>query len=177
MRPLSGLAVTSLVTVTCLACGDANASNGADAVADRGAAVAETATASPAATQELPTVLVYKTPTCGCCNGWIEHLEAAGFTVDARDVRDIMTVKRDAGVPTPMSSCHTAIVDGYVVEGHVPAEHVERLLAERPEVVGIAVPGMPVGSPGMEGPNAQPYQVLSFTADGQAAVFAEVDPR
>lgn len=175
MRPVFGLAVTSLVSIMCLACGDSNASSRAAAMAaEPDAASAETAANGE---QELPTVLVYKTPTCGCCNGWIEHLEAAGFTVDARDVRDIMTVKRDAGVPTPMSSCHTAIVDGYVVEGHVPAEHVERLLAERPEVVGIAVPGMPVGSPGMEGPNAQPYQVLSFTADGQAAVFADVDPR
>jgi len=127
--------------------------------------------------QDLPTILVYKTPTCGCCNGWIEHLEAAGFTVDARDVRDLMSVKRDAGVPTAMSSCHTGLVDGYVVEGHVPAEHIVRMLAERPEIAGIATPGMPIGSPGMEGPNAQPYEVLSFGADGSSAVFAEVDPR
>lgn len=127
--------------------------------------------------EDLPTILVYKTPTCGCCNGWIEHLEAAGFTVDARDVRDLMRVKLDAGVPTGMSSCHTAIVDGYVVEGHVPAEHVVRMLEERPGIAGIAAPGMPIGSPGMEGPNAQPYQVLSFAADGSSAVFAEVDPR
>lgn len=127
--------------------------------------------------QELPTVLVYKTPTCGCCNGWIEHLEAAGFTVDARDTRDLMSVKRDAGVPTQLTSCHTALVDGYVVEGHIPVEHVMSLLADRPDVAGIAVPGMPIGSPGMEGPNPQPYQVYSFTRDGQAAVYAEVDPR
>lgn len=127
--------------------------------------------------QDLPTVLVYKTPTCGCCNGWIEHLRAAGFNVDARDVSDIVTVKLDAGVPGHMASCHTAIVDGYVVEGHVPAEQIRRLLAERPEVAGIAVPGMPIGSPGMEGPNAQPYNVLSFGHDGTSGVFAEVDPR
>lgn len=177
MRPLFGLAVTSLVSITSLACGDSNASNGAEAMAaEPDVASAEAATAANGE-QELPTVLVYKSPTCGCCNGWVEHLEAAGFTVDARDVRDLMSVKRDAGVPTPMSSCHTAIVGGYVVEGHVPAEQVERLLHEQPEVEGIAVPGMPIGSPGMEGPNAAPYQVLSFTRDGQAAVFAEVDPR
>lgn len=127
--------------------------------------------------EELPTILVYKTATCGCCNGWIEHLEAAGFTVDARDTRDLMSVKRDAGVPTQLSSCHTAIVEGYVVEGHIPAEQVKSLLANRPDVAGIAVPGMPIGSPGMEGPNPQPYQVYSFTGDGQAAVYAEVDPR
>lgn len=172
MRPVSGLALATLVSLTSLACDNANAAaGGAETPA------AESATASAPTDQELPTVLVYKTPTCGCCNGWVEHLEEAGFTVDARDVRDIMTVKRDAGVPVSMSSCHTAIVDGYVVEGHVPAEQIERLLADRPEVAGIAVPGMPVGSPGMEGPNAQPYRVLSFTHDGGAGVFAEVDPR
>ena len=127
--------------------------------------------------QEMPTVLVYKTPTCGCCNGWVEHLREAGFTVDARDVRDLMSVKLDAGVPTGMTSCHTAIVDGYVVEGHVPAEHVARLVQERPDIAGIAVPGMPIGSPGMEGPNPEPYQVLAFGRDGSASVFADVDPR
>jgi hypothetical protein len=128
-------------------------------------------------TQALPTVLVYKTPSCGCCNGWVEHMEAAGFTVDARNVTDIMSVKLDAGVPTPMSSCHTALIDGYVVEGHVPAEQVKGLLADRPEVAGIAVPGMPTGSPGMGGPNARPYQVYSFETDGSTAVYAEIDPR
>ncbi|MEM7415262.1 MAG: DUF411 domain-containing protein [Gemmatimonadota bacterium] len=140
-------------------------------------ATADAASEAVVPDPSLPTVLVYKTPTCGCCNGWIEHMRQAGFTVDARDVRDLMTVKMDGGVPPQMSSCHTALVDGYVVEGHVPAEHVARLLAERPEVAGIAVPGMPIGSPGMEGRNPEPYQVLSFTHDGEAAVFAEVDPR
>ena len=127
--------------------------------------------------QDLPTVLVYKTPACGCCNGWVEHMEAAGYTVDARNVTDLMSIKLDAGVPTALSSCHTAVIDGYVVEGHVPAEQIRRLLAERPEVAGIAVPGMPTGSPGMEGPNAKPYQVYSFGIDGSADVYAEIDPR
>ena len=156
------LLLATLVVVS--ACADANAN----------AAVLAQSTASA---DELPTVLVYKTPTCGCCNGWVEHLEASGFTVDARNVTDIMTVKHDSGVPVAMSSCHTAIIDGYVVEGHVPAEQVMRLLAERPAVAGIAVPGMPIGSPGMEGRNAQPYEVLSFTHTGESAVFAVVDPR
>jgi len=150
-----------LVAVAASACTDANAAPQAEVQPD----------------PDLPTVLVYKSPTCGCCIGWIEHLEAEGFTVDARDVRDLMTVKRDGGVPAAMSSCHTAIVDGYVVEGHVPADQVKRLLAERPNIAGIAAPGMPIGSPGMEGANAQPYQILSFTHGGQAAVFADVDPR
>jgi len=170
MRILPVLALTAVVLG---ACAEADASP--DAVS---LGTAETAAQTPAAAdQDLPTVLVYKTPTCGCCNGWVEHLEAAGFTVDARDVTDLMSVKRDGGVPPQMSSCHTAIIDGYVVEGHVPAEQVKRLLAERPEIAGISVPGMPIGSPGMEGRSPKPYQVLSFTHGGEAAVFAEVDPR
>ena len=155
------LAILAFALLAPSACADADAAPEARALLDA----------------ELPTVLVYKSPTCGCCNGWVEHMEAAGFTVDARDVRDLMTVKRDGGVPPQMSSCHTAIIDGYVVEGHVPADQVKRLLAERPEGAGIAVPGMPIGSPGMEGPNPQPYQVLSFSHDGQPGVFADVDPR
>ena len=158
-----------LLLMTCVfaaGCSQADASSDGEALAVVSAVAAD-----------LPTVLVYKTPTCGCCSGWVEHLEAAGFTVDARNVTDLMSVKRDGGVPVQMSSCHTAIVDGYVVEGHVPADQMKRLLAERPDIAGIAVPGMPTGSPGMEGAGAQPYQVLSFTHDGHAAVFAEVDPR
>ncbi len=156
----------ALFAVVPSACGEANAAS------DTGSEALAAATG-----QALPTVLVYKTPTCGCCNGWIEHLQAAGFTVDARNVSDLMSVKRDAGVPVQMSSCHTAIIDGYVVEGHVPAEQVMRLLAERPEIAGIAAPGMPIGSPGMEGRNAKPYQILSFTHEGEAAVYADIDPR
>jgi hypothetical protein len=122
-------------------------------------------------------VLVYKTESCGCCNAWVDHLRAAGFTVDARDVADLMSIKRDAGVPASHASCHTALVDGYVVEGHVPADQIERLLAERPRIAGIAVPGMPVGSPGMDGPGARPYQVLAFDRQGVNTVYATVDPR
>lgn len=160
MRRFTTLAIALLAAA---GCSDANAA----------AQRAEAVQPDP----DLPTVLVYKTPTCGCCNGWVEHMEQAGFAVDARDVTDIMSVKRDGGVPVQMSSCHTAIIDGYVVEGHVPADQVKRLLADRPDVAGIAVPGMPIGSPGMEGSNPKPYQVLSFTHDGQPAVFADVDPR
>ncbi len=126
---------------------------------------------------DMPAMVVYKTASCGCCNGWVDHLREAGFTVDARDVRDLMSVKRDAGVPVAMSSCHTAMIDGYVVEGHVPAEHVARLIEERPDIMGIAVPGMPIGSPGMEGPNPEAYQVLTIGHDGSSGVFADVDPR
>lgn len=126
--------------------------------------------------QPVPSVVVYKTPSCGCCNGWVDHLREAGFDVDARNVSDIMSVKRDAQVPGHLSSCHTALIDGYVVEGHVPADQIARLLTERPEVLGIAAPGMPVGSPGMEGAGAKPYEVMTFDAEGGTEVFARIDP-
>jgi hypothetical protein len=127
--------------------------------------------------QSLPTVVVYKTETCGCCNGWVEHLRAAGFTVDARNVRDLMSVKLDAGVPGPMVTCHTALVDGYVVEGHVPVEQLKRMLTERPQIAGIGVAGMPIGSPGMEGGTPQRYQVHAFDHDGNVTVYADIVPR
>ena len=169
----AGLALVALALTT-FACADADAANDA-AMADAPLPVAGTSMATDDA--GLPSVLVYKTPSCGCCNGWVEHLRAAGFQVDTRNVRDLMSIKRDGGVPVAMSSCHTALVDGYVVEGHVPIAQVQRMLAERPDIAGIAVPGMPMGSPGMEGPNAKPYQVLSFDNQGNAAVYAEIDPR
>ena len=138
-----------------------------------------TLAASPTSTvaDALPRALVYKTPSCGCCNLWVDHMREAGFEVDARNLNDLIPVKIDAGVPPRMSSCHTALIDGYVVEGHIPAEHVKRLLEERPDVIGIAVPGMPIGSPGMEGIGARPYQVLSWDREGNVEVYAEVDPR
>jgi len=164
-------AVLALVFLSVSACSETDGSAAGTAMATA------SSPASSVSGQELPTVLVYKSPTCGCCNGWIEHLEAAGFAVDARDTRELMAIKVDAGVPTQLSSCHTAIVDGYVVEGHVPVEHVKSLVTDKPDVAGIAVPGMPIGSPGMEGPNPEPYRVFAFTRDGEASVYAEVDPR
>ena len=118
---------------------------------------------------EAVTITVYKTPTCGCCTKWIDHLEDAGFTIDARDLPDLTALKAENGVPAGMASCHTATVDGYVVEGHVPAEDIRRLLADRPAVAGLAVPGMPMGSPGMEHPDPrrhEAYDVLAFGAKG-----------
>lgn len=159
------------------ACGNADAAPNQtpSGALDSPAPVAASAASTTA--QDLPPVVVYKSATCGCCNGWVEHLRAAGFTVDARNVNDLMSVKLDAGVPDPMVTCHTALIDGYVVEGHVPVEQIERMLAERPDIAGIGVPGMPVGSPGMEGPNAQPYQVVAFDQSGDMSVYAEIDPR
>jgi len=119
-----------------------------------------------------PEVQVYKSPTCGCCNEWISHLRDNGFTVSSTDVPDVMPIKHENGVPHHLGACHTALVGGYVVEGHVPAEAVRELLRERPPVAGLTVPGMPIGSPGMEGPNPERYKVFSFGAGG-VKVFSE----
>ena len=123
---------------------------------------------------QTPTVTVYKSPTCGCCTDWAEHMTASGFTVETVDVASMDDVKTRLGVPSTLASCHTAIVGDYVVEGHVPAEDVERLLAEQPDAAGLAVPGMPIGSPGMEveGRSADSYDVFLFTRDGGVSVFA-----
>lgn len=119
---------------------------------------------------------VYLSPTCGCCMKWVRHLEAEGFSVSVNDVRDVRPIKAAQGVPSSPRSCHTALVDGYVVEGHVPANDVKRLLAERPKVAGLAVPGMPVGAPGMEGPNRERYRVMSFDAAGGIETFSSQEP-
>lgn len=122
--------------------------------------------------QELPAVTVYKSPTCGCCGKWVDHLEENGFEVKAIDTYDVASVKDRYGLPDDLGACHTALVDGYVVEGHVPADVVKKLLTDRPDVVGIAVPGMPMGSPGMEGSRVDHYDVIAFKKDGARSVFA-----
>lgn len=123
---------------------------------------------------QTPTVTVYKSPTCGCCGLWAEHMTASGFPVETVDVASMDDVKARLGVPGTLASCHTAIVGDYVVEGHVPAEDVKRLLAEKPDAAGIAVPGMPIGSPGMEveGRPADSYDVFLFTREGRVSVFS-----
>ena len=121
-------------------------------------------------------ITVYRSPTCGCCEKWAKHLETSGFDVELRDVQDMGFVKQSSGVPTKLSACHTAVVGDYVIEGHVPAEDIVRLLEERPEVVGLAVPGMPEGSPGMEGPRPERYEVWAFSKDGRATVFSTHGP-
>jgi hypothetical protein len=123
--------------------------------------------------QSKPMMSVYKTATCGCCGKWVEHMKAEGFVLTVQDVDDINAVKEKLGVKPELSSCHTSVVNGYVIEGHVPAAAVHRLLKERPRVAGIAVPGMPAGSPGMEVPSGHrdPYAILTFDKSGQTAVY------
>jgi hypothetical protein len=144
-----------------------------------GGAYAVHAQRQPAQPQGLA-MEVYKTATCGCCTKWVDHMRAAGFQVTARDVSqaELDTVKAKHGVPPAMHSCHTGLIDGYAIEGHIPAREVRRFLTERPAVAGLAVPGMPLGSPGMEVPGAtpRPYAVMTFDRAGQTQVFATVKP-
>jgi hypothetical protein len=116
-------------------------------------------------------VTVYKSATCGCCKEWVKHLEANGFAVRSVDVDNLQEMKAASGIPGPLASCHTALVDGYVVEGHVPADLVKKMLRERPAIAGLAVPGMPSGSPGMEGPRKDRYNVMAFEG-GSSHVYA-----
>ena len=133
-------------------------------------------TASCAAAQPRPQMLVHRDPGCGCCHGWLTHMQRSGrFQASMRDEADMAALKRRLGVPADLASCHTAEVAGFVIEGHVPVEDVERLLRERPPgVVGLATPGMPLGSPGMEqsGMEQNAFDVFTFYADGRRAIFS-----
>ena len=140
----------------------------------RGAAAAAAAVALPAllGARAATAMVVYKDPNCGCCIAWVALMRSAGFEISVRDTPDIQSIKRRYQVPAALASCHTALVGGYVVEGHVPADLISRLLKEKPKVLGLAVPGMPVGSPGMEGRTKEPYDVVTFDAAGKSTVFA-----
>ena len=116
---------------------------------------------------------VYKSPYCGCCEKWVEHLQQAGFAVRTHDVNDVPAARQRLGMPERLGSCHTAKVAGYVVEGHVPAADIQRLLKEKPKAIGLAVPSMPPGSPGMESPKPVPYNTLLVQAGGATSVFAK----
>lgn len=118
-------------------------------------------------------IVVYKDASCGCCSKWVEHLQASGFTASVTNSSDMSSIKARYHVPDPLKSCHTAIVGGYVVEGHVPAADIRRLLNEKPKVVGLTIPGMPASAPGMDAKPFVPYEVLSFDAKGSTATFAK----
>ncbi len=132
------------------------------------------AAASPVPSRLAPLITVHKSPSCGCCHVWVERMEAAGFRVKVHDRDDLDAVKQSLGVPPRMASCHTAEVEGYVLEGHVPAEDIQRLLTQKPDVRGLAVPGMPRGSPGMEMPDGtrDAYSVIAIGRDGSLSEYA-----
>ncbi len=126
------------------------------------------------AEEGLPDIHVYKSPTCGCCTDWVDHLKENGFEVEVTETNNLNPIKIDAGLTPSLASCHTAFVGDYVIEGHVPANDIRRLISEAPKAKGLAVPGMPAGSPGMEmGDHKDHYQVLMFNESGQTRVFSE----
>lgn len=132
-------------------------------------AVAATA-AGPVLAQDRR-MTAYKTPWCGCCDGWVSHMRAAGWTVEVVEREDLAPIRARYGVPNRYAGCHTAVAGAYAIEGHVPAPDVERLLRERPTAVALAAPGMPAGSPGMEAAGRQPYVTLLINRAGEATVF------
>lgn len=133
------------------------------------------AIATPFGAMARPSVVVHRSPSCGCCGAWANYLRRAGFSVTIVNEDDLAPVKRRAGVPESLQSCHTAFIDGYAVEGHVPLEAIERMLTARPAILGIAVPGMPGGSPGMEisGEGPEPFKVIAFANGGGQEVFLD----
>jgi hypothetical protein len=131
-----------------------------------------TALATGTGAAQSADVVVYKSPSCGCCKHWVTHMRRNGHSVKTQDLDDLDVIKKMSGVPEPFQSCHTAMVDGYIIEGHVPAKDVERLLKDRPKARGLAVPGMVAGSPGMEQGEPERYNVLLFQPDGSSSVYA-----
>ena len=143
------------------------------------ALLATVLTPTLALAERKPQITVYKTPSCGCCHEWIAHLEAHGFAVVANDVPNTAPYRERYGVPKELGSCHTGIVEGYALEGHVPASEIKRLLAEKPQARGLSVPGMPVGTPGMEveGTRRDAFDVVLFSDGGRRSVYRHYDAR
>ena len=127
----------------------------------------------PVIAADLPEITIYRTAACKCCGRWVDHLSENGFPVKVEQVTDLKKVEPRRKVPPKLLACHTAVIDGYIVEGHVPAADIKRLLIERPQVTGVAVPGMPRGSPGMESIQKDPYNVLTFDRFGKTEVYAK----
>jgi hypothetical protein len=177
VRNMIGFSFAAALVALASACADDSA-DAAGAAAAEPVAAAGVAAANPVAAAGVEAakpiaIKVYKTPQCGCCKAWVDHLSSNGFQAETVDMPDLSLVKQKYGVTPALESCHTAVVGNYVVEGHVPADVIKRLLEERPAVVGIAVPGMPAGSPGMEGAMKERYDVLTFDRAGRSRVYAK----
>ena len=128
------------------------------------------ALAGPAQAAPVPVVL-YKSPDCGCCEGYVEYLRRNGFAITVKETRELAEISRKAGIPAELQGCHTSFIAGYVVDGHVPVEAINKLLAERPDIKGIVLPGMPLGSPGMSGAKAEPFTIVAIGKDGSQNPF------
>jgi hypothetical protein len=186
--PISRVPLLAAAAIFAIACGTSDVSQAAPTVdmaqadaatpatgltSDPARAAAQVPAADAAGAGGAVRAVVYKDANCGCCDKWVDHLRDNGFTVVSHDVDDLDAVKRRHNIDRSLHSCHTAEVGGYVVEGHVPADLIHRMLRERPPIAGIAVPGMPVGSPGMEWTYKEPYDVIAFTATGGKTVYAK----
>ena len=174
-RPLRLHILTVLIVAACSTAADGTVAGDSVVSTAREAAANVPATDSHAASLasvDSFLMTVYKTPTCGCCRNWVDHVRENGFRVTATDLADVTPVKNTHKVPADLVSCHTALIGGYVVEGHVPAADIRRLLKERPDIIGIAVPGMPSGSPGMETGQVDKYDVIAIGKDGSRKVWA-----
>ena len=175
----AAIAVGSLTVMTACACPPEAANGNATAPAAQTQPTSSTTTETGAtkpqrADATLPRMVVHKSASCGCCGSWVEHMRTAGFQVEVRDSDNLNPIKQRVGVPLGKGSCHTAEVGGYFVEGHVPAQDIKRLLAQKPDAKGLVLPGMPAGSPGMETPDGttQPYTVELVGRDGALTAFA-----
>lgn len=178
-RTTAIVALVAIAGMTACSGGDRPGTDDGSAAATESAAQPGTASGTGtmvarAGTTIAPTdtIEVWKDPGCGCCKNWIEHMQEHGFAVIAHDTRDMTPVKQQHDVGADLTSCHTASIRGYAIEGHVPADLVRKMLDEKPAIRGLAVPGMPMGSPGMEGAVKQKYDVIAFTADGKRTVYA-----
>jgi hypothetical protein len=175
MKYFSGFAVAMALSLT--AC-NAKEAEPAAAPADSPSAFSSVSVplggGAPATPSVTPvSIKVYKTPTCGCCKAWVEHIEQNGFKAEVVDMPDLSAVKTKYGVAPQHQSCHTAVVGNYTIEGHVPADLIMKLVNEKPDIAGLAVPGMPMGSPGMEGATKESYDVLTFDRAGRTTVYAQ----
>ncbi len=171
-----GLSAALLLLAACAApSGESRPDEGArpSASVHASAAHAEGTARAPGAQAAASALLavVYKTPTCGCCAKWVDHLRGAGYEVEIHDVERVEPTKQEWGVPANLASCHTAKIGGYVFEGHVPADVIARVIREKPQIAGVAVPGMPMGSPGMEGPHKDSYDIIAFDRAGKTSVY------
>jgi hypothetical protein len=173
MKYLSGFAVSMALSAAGCTAKEAEpaAAENPSAISSVSAPLRGGPSATPSVTPV--SIKVYKTPTCGCCKAWVEHIEQNGFKAEVVDMPDLTAVKTKYGVAPQHQSCHTAVVGNYTIEGHVPADLIMKLVNEKPDIAGLAVPGMPMGSPGMEGATKENYDVLTFDRAGRTTVYAQ----